>query len=291
MEFEILEPIGYCRGVQKAIQIALDAKQKNSDKDIVILGQLVHNIETIEFLRKNGINVFELDVEQIIPFLEVFKNKHTIYILSAHGHSLEIEEYLIKNNLNFIDATCPILKKINSNFKELDLKGKALFYYGKENHNECKATISYINTDDLTIIPKKDRYFNFSNINKKIVLTNQSTIDLKDIKDCLVKDKDEKEYEIIDNFCPVFKQRFDLIDKYINQFDMFLIIGDKNSSNANELVSAARNKFKDAYLISSIYDIDEIKNFENHKKVAILSATSTSEDKVNNIFEFLNNNW
>ena len=118
--------------------------------------------------------------------------------------------------------------------------------------------------------------------------TKSTLLPLKEISFKLpFKDK----FLFVDNFCPSLKLRFEQIYKNIDNYDVFLIIGDKNSSNANELYNFVKKLNKKSYLISTIEELKMLEFDKNIKKVAVLSATSTSKEKVNNFIEILNKNW
>lgn len=289
MEIKVLEPIGFCSGVKRAIKAVYKAKKDFPDKKIIILGQLIHNEETLEQLKNDSVFIMEGDLNNEFDILNIFERDDVIFILSAHGHSEKLVNFLTDNNFNFIDATCPIIKKINNDLKKTNFKDTEVFYYGKKDHAECKASLSYIkNYKSLEIIDPKININNLIYQKEKSYLVNQSTVPLFEIK----KFAENKKTELIikDNFCPSLKQRFEKIDENINNFDTFIVIGDKESSNANQLYNYIKEKFKRVFLVQKISDFLYIDFPKESQKVAVLSATSTSESKVNDFVNYLNEN-
>ncbi len=294
MKIEILEPIGFCKGVERSISIALKTKENYKKKKIVILGELIHNKETNDLLKENEINILNIipSKDTILSMISNYDIKETIFIFSAHGHDIEINKIFDKNNIQYIDGTCPIISKINSNLSKKDFQNYNVYYFGKKDHIECISSLTFIKKYRKLILIDKNCDLSTINFeNHDSIIINQSTISLNPLKKIISKLPYKEKFLYIDNFCPALKLRFDQIAKNINNYDLFLIIGDKNSSNANELVNYVKFLNKSAFLISNIDDLKNLILNKNIKKVAILSATSTSKNKVNKCIEILNKCW
>lgn len=294
MKIELLKPIGFCNGVERSITIALQTKEKFKNNKIVILGELIHNKETNDFLKEEEIEILNIIPEKnsIMKTISNYDLTNTIFIFSAHGHDLLIDEIFNKNNIQYIDATCPIITKINTLLANKDFENTNVYYYGKKDHIECLSTITFIKKyRKLIIIDKKDDLDKINFENHQSIIINQSTLSLKPFKEKIYTLPYKDQFSFIDNFCPALKLRFDEIDRNINYYDLFLVIGDKNSSNANELTNYIKKSNKEAYLISTIDELKTLKINQNIKKVAILSATSTSRQKVEQFVKILNDNW
>ena len=294
MKTEILKPIGFCNGVERSISIALDAKENFKNKKIVIFGELIHNKETNDLLKENQIDILNIipNKNNILCAISNYDIKDTIFIFSAHGHDEKIDECFKQNKIHYIDATCPIIAKINSSLSNKHFENYNIYYYGKKNHIECISSLTYIkNYRKLFIIDKNDDLSKFSFENHDSIVINQSTLSLLPLKEIIFKLPFKDKFLFVDNFCPSLKLRFEQIYKNIDNYDVFLIIGDKNSSNANELYNFVKKLNKKSYLISTIEELKMLEFDKNIKKVAVLSATSTSKEKVNNFIEILNKNW
>lgn len=286
MKVEIIEPVGYCNGVKRAIGIALNIKKENPNKIIKVLGQLVHNSYCDDFLKSNNIEIINISFKNYIEYIKNDDNKNVIYILSAHGTNKDLFEYLNKNNINYIDATCPIVSSISKRLSKIN----NLIYLYKNNHPESYATISYLKKDAILIDIKKDNDPLILSKNKKYIIANQSTIDLMPFYLYLSKNY-ENEFEIINNFCPSINDRIKNIYKSFNRFNFYIVVGDKTSSNANELLNQILIHNKEGILINSLNELLSLNiiNKINKKEIAITSATSSSIDQVNEIYNYLNN--
>ena len=105
MKVEILKPCAYCAGVNNAINIALKARQEHPNKDVYVLGMLVHNNFVVRSLQKQ--NILSVSSINDIP-------DGSVLIFSAHGHKEELDEVAKKKNLIVYDSVCP---KVLSNIK------------------------------------------------------------------------------------------------------------------------------------------------------------------------------
>lgn len=286
MNIKIIEPIGYCNGVKRAIDIAINTKKINPTKKVKILGQLVHNSYCDEYLKLNDIETINISFKDYIEYIKKSNNNDTIYILSAHGTHKNLYKYLNKNNINYIDATCPIVANINKRLSKI----QNLIYLYKDNHPESYATASYLKDSSLLInINKINELLNLKKENKYII-SNQSTIYLSTFSSFL-KEKYNNDFEIIDNFCPSIKDRINNINKSLNDFDFYIVVGDKASSNANELKNQILLNKKECILVNSLNDFLSlnITNKIKEKEIAITSATSASIYQVDEIYNYLNN--
>ena len=89
MKIEILEPFGYCAGVERAMKMALEVKKAHQDKKVVVLGMLVHNADALNELSKAGITTIYDENKSLVELIDKVDN-NAIVILTAHGHSLAV---------------------------------------------------------------------------------------------------------------------------------------------------------------------------------------------------------
>ena len=141
MKVTILEPNGYCTGVERAMNLAFETKKKSPSKNVVILGMLVHNANSLKALEKQGINTIfkeNISLEEQIKMIK----EPSIVILTAHGHSKKVEDLLIKNHHEIVDATCPFVRNSFVEISKAIKNGQYVFYIGVENHPEAIAALS-----------------------------------------------------------------------------------------------------------------------------------------------------
>lgn len=290
IEVEIIEPYGFCLGVKQTLEKINSLIESDSERKIILLGSLIHNEVVIKSLQKNGVSLIEGNYNDIVSTIDCIHDKDAIYVLSAHGHYSDITNILSKHNLDYVDATCPYIKNIHNILKEIN-KNKKVLYIGNINHIECQSSIKFLNKDNFYV--KKD--FNYGDIisNKNnLVIVNQSTYYIKDLINEYEDDLIANNVEVIDNFCPSIMLRISNLEKKVKDFKAIIVVGSKTSSNANTIFKYCQTKLhKYVILINDLFDLNyEYKYLsEIGGKVAIISATSATDDLVIKIKEKLEN--
>ncbi len=286
MKVTILEPQGYCAGVTNAINIALRAKLENQDKDVYILGMLVHNQKVINELTEAGITTLYRDGKSDEELLYSIPEE-SIVVFSAHGHKKNLDEIAKGKRFKVYDATCPkVLNNLNLIQREIN-EGHKVIYIGHKNHPEALAALS-ISPDVLFYDIKGE--FNYKGIkDKKPLVINQTTLNTKELKDIYIDIiVNLPKARILDEICPATRLRQEALIKIEKDVDVILVIGDKNSSNTNRLleIAKANHPHIPSYLIS---DLEELKEIDINKKkhVAIASGASTPKKEIDKIKEFL----
>lgn len=179
MEIIIGKNAGFCYGVKRAVDGAIEECKKN--EEIYCLGDIVHNQHVLDDLKEKGI--------KFIDSIDEAKGKT---IIRAHGVSKEVYDVAEKRKLELKDLTCPSVLKIHKIADEYSKKGYYIILTGKENHPEIIGIKSYCGTK-YKIIKDKEEIFNIiDNIKneKKILLISQTTFNSKkfdEIADILKK--------------------------------------------------------------------------------------------------------
>ena len=153
MKVTVLEPSGYCSGVERAMKLAIETKDKNQSEKVVVLGMLVHNQDSLKTLEKHGIKTIFKENCSYEQLADEIKEPSTV-ILTAHGHSKAVEDKLVKNGHKIVDATCPFVKNSFNEITDAVKNGSYVFYIGVKNHPEAVAALSL--SDKVILIDVKD---------------------------------------------------------------------------------------------------------------------------------------
>lgn len=276
MEINILEPHGFCQGVNRAIDMAL--KIKNNNK-IYSLGSLIHNKEMIKKLNEHNI----ITLNDKISRLEMVDNiDNGIVIITAHGVSPDVLEKAKSKNLEIIDATCPYVTMTHSNIEKYLNDGYDVYYIGTKGHPECIGSIGISNK--IKLISSLNDIKNIEFKNKSFII-NQTTLSIYDIEEYYNEILKKNPNVVINNtICRATTQRQKAVLE-ANKVDLTIVVGDKLSSNSKKLYELALKK-NDAILIETIDDILNY-DFSNIKSVNITSGASTPEYLTEEIIEFL----
>lgn len=283
MKIDIIQPSGYCFGVMNAINEAIKIKENYPFNNVYVLGELVHNEDVISFLNNHDIHTLVINNNEE----EILKNLNTndILIFSAHGHNEKLDELLKNKKITFFDTTCKNVRKNLDLIKENIDKG--IIYIGKENHAETKAAISISNK---VILYDLDKGLDFSKITfKEPIIINQTTLsylELNNIHKEILENIPKA--NIIDEICPVTRIRQENIINLKKDYDLLIIIGSKTSSNTNKLYELALkyHQNKKVLMIGSKKDLFNF-DLSNYQHVAIFSGTSTPNEIINEVKQYL----
>ncbi len=267
---EINSQSGFCFGVVNAI---LKAEQNlNATDKLYSVGSIVHNSQEVSRLTKKGLEVIELSQ------LNTLKNKKILF--RAHGEPPESYEQLKASGNELIDATCPVVLKIQQRIKKayqqsLSNEGQIVIY-GKENHPEVLGLMGQTSYKAILIssendIPKID-------LTKPIELFSQTTMPLNKFRSLatLITEKSTNTIKVNDTICRQVSDRQKYLKEFSSRFDIVYFVGDKKSSNSKVLFQVCKNQNEESYFITAPDEINLLQ-LKNKSKIGICGATSTPE--------------
>jgi len=274
MVVEIDPSAGFCFGVSKAIEMAED-ELKNGF--ICSLGSIVHNPEEVSRLEKSGM--------KSISSGEIENHKGERLLIRTHGEPPETYELLEQNNVDFIDATCPIVSKLQQRIKKSsDLaRGRIsqVLIYGKKDHAEVIGLVGHSGNFAKVIENEEDlKTIDFLRPIELYVQTTMTPEGLDQITS-LIKQKivehdckPDEMLRVYNTICGHVSGREKSLRSFARQHDVVLFISGKNSSNGNRLFSYSKEENTNSFFISHP---SEIKNewFKGAKSIGISGATST----------------
>ena len=280
MKVEILNPKAYCAGVSNAIQTALKAKKEHFDKEVYVLGMLVHNNFVVSHLESQGIKTaYNIDD---IP-------DGSVIIFTAHGHKRELDAIAKSKNLIVYDSVCPkVLHNIKLIEENLE-KGHQIIYIGQEGHPEAEACLSLSKN---VILFHKNILKNYQSIkDDSPLIINQTTLNILDIKD-IHKALLEvfPKARIADEICPSTRLRQEAIQTLPNDVDLIIVVGDINSSNTRRLLEIAKQTHPSttSVMISEAKELD-LKLIKNKNHIVISSGASTPNEIIDEVYNLIKN--
>jgi len=273
MKIDVLEPKAYCAGVSRAIEIAYKARKENPNRDVYVLGYLVHNEHVINALKENDIITLPIltNLKDLISEIK----KDSVIIFTAHGHDPKLNSFAKERGLIIYDAACPKVESNLNKIKEEINKGHEVIYIGENTHPETIACLSLSNKVYLLNKQLLKNYYKITD-NSPFVI-NQTTFNIKDIKG--LHDDILSHYpnaRISEEICSTTRIRQENIINLNPDIDMLLILGSKKSSNTNRLLEIAKNYHPNlnSFLIENIEEIDSL-NIKEKRHIAIASGAST----------------
>ena len=273
-------PRGFCAGVDRAIEIVKKSINKFG-APVYVRHEIVHNKHVVESLKKIGA-IFVEDLREI-------KDKSRPVIFSAHGVPKSVPEEAKSYNIQFIDATCPLVSKVHREAENLNKMGFHIVLIGHKNHPEVIGTMGQLPEGEIDLIENvKDAEKYENKNNKKLTFVTQTTLSVDDTKqviDVLKKKFPDIREPKKEDICYATTNRQSAVKKIAKNCDMFFVIGSRNSSNSQRLVEVAQQAgCKDSELIHSASKIP-FNKIKKCKTIGISSGASAPEILVK---EFIN---
>jgi len=230
----LASPRGFCAGVDRAISIVEKALEKYG-APVYVRHEIVHNKFVVDSLRAKGaIFVKELD--------EVPAASHVIF--SAHGVPKSVPEAAIAANLQFLDATCPLVSKVHREVEHHHKAGHTVLLVGHQRHPEVIGTMGQVPEGSVILIETEDdaRTVTIPNPDN-LAYATQTTLSVDEVKGILAILRDR--FPTIqgprkEDICYATTNRQAAVKTIAPQVDAMIVIGAPNSSNSNRLVEAAR---------------------------------------------------
>ena len=279
-------PRGFCAGVDRAIEIVKKSINKFG-APVYVRHEIVHNKHVVESLKKIGA-IFVENLREI-------KDKSRPVIFSAHGVPKSVPEEAKSYNMQFIDATCPLVSKVHREAENLNKMGFHIVLIGHKNHPEVIGTMGQLPEGEIDLIENvKDAEKYENKNNKKLTFVTQTTLSVDDTKqviDVLKKKFPDIREPKKEDICYATTNRQSAVKKIAKNCDMFFVIGSRNSSNSQRLVEVASQAgCKKSELIHSENElpIDKIKEC---KTIGISSGASAPEILVQNVIDKIKRNF
>jgi 4-hydroxy-3-methylbut-2-enyl diphosphate reductase len=290
MVVEIDKQSGFCFGVQNAVEIAEKALLKG--EKVFSLGPIVHNDKEVDRLSSLGLVSIDHD--------EFRKLKDCKVLIRAHGEPPETYLTADKNNLTIIEATCPIVKRLQSKIRETWIRTKEgdgqVVIFGKPGHAEVVGLLGQINNEGILVSGPDD--FGKIDILKPVYLFAQTTMSVKEYKNLtdILKIKMEENgitdlsQNLIINktICGQVSNREPHLKAFAKKHDIIIFVSGRESSNGKMLYSVCKNINADTHFVSSYEEIDK-SWFKGKNSVGICGATSTPKWLIENIRDIISN--
>lgn len=267
---EIDEGSGFCFGVVTAINKAEEELTKGGT--LYCLGDIVHNGREVERLKEMGL--LTINHEQFNHL------QNAKVLLRAHGEPPETYAIARRNNIEIIDATCPVVlrlqKKIKQEYTQESNEEKQIVIYGKTGHAEVLGLVGQT-TGEAIVIEKLEeaKLLDFS---KSIRLYSQTTKSLEEFQKIVEYIKEhissEVTFEYYDTICRQVANRIPNIRKFAASHDLVFFVSGKKSSNGKILFNECKMVNPNSHLIESIEEIDN-KLLAGADSIGICGATST----------------
>jgi 4-hydroxy-3-methylbut-2-en-1-yl diphosphate reductase len=267
---------GYCFGVEFAIQMAED--EMENCEELYCLGDIVHNGMEVQRLYEKGLRI--IDREQLKEL------RDCKVLIRAHGEPPETYKLALENNIELIDASCPVVLKLQNRVKHAYDSGKGaesqIVIYGQVGHAEVIGLAGQ--TGDEAIIVTTADDLDKIDFTRPVTLFSQTTKSTKgfyQIKELIEErlkqantDSTQPMFNANDSICRQVSNREPQLAKFSTEHDVLVFVSGKKSSNGKALYSVCKQHNDKSYFVESEKEL-EAEWFINANSVGICGATST----------------
>ena len=244
----LAEPRGFCAGVDRAVE-AVRGALRTYGRPLYVRHQIVHNRFVLEALVEEGA-IFVEDLGEVPEGQRV--------IFSAHGVAPSEWDRARDRGLRVIDATCPLVTKVHLEVERYARENRSVILVGHAGHEEVKGTLGVapgrvllvgsVQEAEVAEVPDPERV-------AAVTQTTLSVDDTREIMETLKRRFPAMVAPKTDDICYATQNRQNAVKELVEQSDAILVVGSKQSSNANRLVEVARMRGARAFLVDSLADV------------------------------------
>jgi 4-hydroxy-3-methylbut-2-enyl diphosphate reductase len=241
--------------------------------DVYMLGHIVHNENVVKDLDEAGAKV-------VGKLKDVPKGKPIMF--RAHGTSTKVWEKAQKQNMNIIDATCPLVKEIHDEVIKLEKEGRKIIIIGDHGHDEVVGIASQIK--DPIIVATPDEAQKLRKM-KKAGIVSQSTQTIENVQE-IINILMTKVFDLrfINTICFPTKRNQQQLKDLSEKCDVMVVIGSFTSANSNRLTQLALERNDRSYQVTSADDLNS-DWFNESDVVGITAGASTPDNIIKNVTE------
>ncbi|MBJ7428455.1 MAG: 4-hydroxy-3-methylbut-2-enyl diphosphate reductase [Bacteroidia bacterium] len=273
LKVEIDDNSGFCFGVVFAISMAEDIL--DSEGKLFCLGDIVHNDEEVARLTAKGLQI--IDHEQ----LKNIRNEKVL--IRAHGEPPETYKLAMENNIELVDASCPVVLKLQNRVREAYNDKEQILIYGKHGHAEVKGLVGQTNGEAIVVetfdelekhdLPKKLQLFSQTTKRTKNLYKLKATLEEKGI-----------EVDFNDTLCRQVSNRDVQLPAFVKKFDKVIFVAGLKSSNGKVLFDVCKENNENTFFVSNKNELKK-EWFSANDSVGICGATSTPQWQMEEVKE------
>ena len=259
---------GFCPGVKRAVELVYQQAEEK-DMPVYTYGPIIHNEAVVRDLEGRGVRVAETK-DQLL------RCKGGTVIIRSHGVSREIYQFLEQEGIDYVDATCPFVRKIHRYVEEYSQKGYHILIIGNDSHPEVEGIRGWGIAGRTTVLSTAEEAEKFTILaGERLCVVAQTTFNNKKFQD-LVEIILKKGYDInvLNTICNATQERQTEARAISAQVEAMIVIGGRNSSNTQKLFEICKKECENTYYIQTLDDLDRSK-LQSIGSVGITAGAST----------------
>jgi 4-hydroxy-3-methylbut-2-enyl diphosphate reductase len=280
-EVKLAKFAGFCYGVKRAVETAKKLKSENPDKNVFVLGELIHNTDVIEELESLGIKTIN----------EIPEHGEGICVVRSHGESPEVIDKINAAGFELVDLTCPDVKKVQQKAIELAKDGYFVVIVGKAEHPEviginANARLWSDNVVVASSVEQLQSYEREIKAHKKVGVVVQTTQMLKTLNPIVeYLTSISKELHVANTICQSTAMRQSEAKELAKESDLMIVVGSKKSANTTHLAEILKNITKTIH-IENDSELDDYKSIVNNSQnISITAGASTPQSVIEKVIE------
>jgi len=267
MEIIIAKNAGLCYGVKRALTLAKKVRQSNKGK-VLTFGDLIHNPQVIDDLKRQGIESVG-DLDRV--------DRGTV-IIRSHGVSPEVYKKMKRKSIKVVDATCPIVRKIQKLVAQLAQGRAEIVIVGNRRHPEIQGLLGY--SRGRACVVENEAQVECLPFRKKRAVLAQSTQDLYLFERIAARLLEKTEtLTAYNTICSSTQTRQKSTSELASRVDTLFIIGGKNSSNTNKLYQISKRVLPNTHFIETASRITPAM-LARAKRIGISGGASTPPEAI-----------
>ncbi|MBN1442980.1 MAG: 4-hydroxy-3-methylbut-2-enyl diphosphate reductase [Planctomycetes bacterium] len=272
MRVTVAKSLGTCFGVQDAIDLAMDESYRG---DLTVIGQLVHNPQTIQQLQENGANI----VDKLSPDIHT---KHVM--ITAHGAPESVHRRVKEMGFTVLDASCPLVLRVHKAVSRFVRAGYHPVVIGDALHVEVKGIVGDL--EDYTVIRDQSEIDKLKG-RARVGIVSQTTQQIDFVLKLVGEIRErfpQMEVEFCDTVCQPTKARQVAVRELAKEVDVMIVVGGHNSSNTKKLALVCAEMGVEAHHIERASELDP-RMFDGKEHVGITAGTSTPREVIENVYQ------
>jgi 4-hydroxy-3-methylbut-2-en-1-yl diphosphate reductase len=274
----LASPRGFCAGVERAVD-TVERALRLYGAPVYVRKQIVHNTHVVEDLRRRGA-VFVDSVDDV--------PRGSTLVFSAHGVSPAVRDASAGRRLNTIDATCPLVTKVHTQARRYAEAGYAIAFIGHAGHEEVEGTTGEAAAAIVLVESVDDARTVELPLHRPLAYITQTTLSIdetREIIDVLRARYPHIEAPAKEDICYATSNRQWAVKELLDEVDVLLVIGSRNSSNSKRLVEVAHAAGVEAHLVDDASEIEEAW-LDDVDTVGITSGASAPERLVRDVCDW-----
>lgn len=283
-DIQLAKFAGFCYGVKRAVETVKKLKAENPDKNIFVLGELIHNAHVISQLEELGIKTLA----------EIPEKGEGICVVRSHGESPEIFEKIKNAGFELVDLTCPDVKKVQQKAIELAKDDYFVVIVGREEHPEViaiKANAEQFSKNVVVAVSSEQlkKHEDKIKAHKRVGVVVQTTQRIDNLNEIVqYLNTISKEIHIANTICQSTSMRQAEAKELAKESDLVIVVGSKKSANTTHLAEILKNITETVH----IENADELVNYldliKKSKRIGITAGASTPQDVIDDVIYKLN---